>query len=589
MNRPPPPGADVRATFAAYRNIAGRLGLRSWPAPWLVALGLVVAVMEALAVGLVVALLFALLSPEAPEAGRVVQIAARLAGDSWSALALLLLALVAAKAGLSFLYAALSIRSKNEANGRVLKSAHAVLLDMSYADLRSRGAGELINVAAADSWQVANAAYLLTRLAVNVCTIAVFSIVILALSWQIAVLATLGGLALALLGHALGRLAHSAALRTRIGTEKFYTRLLAAVHGARLVRAFGAEPPEKARVGGDLAQLRKDFVRTETIQAALSPTNEIGYLALLIALVVASFALGVPHAESLTAIALLYRMSPQIKEFESNRLIFASLAASLRGVAGLLDAGPNDNEQRGRAPFDGLVRTIQFRRVSLAPTPDSRPALRDASFTIPAGQVTALVGPSGAGKTSVVNLLLRLYEPDAGEIRVGGSRLADIDRATWLDAVAAAGQDLEVIEGTIADNLRLAAPFASDADLRAAAHDAGALDFIEALPSGFDSWVGLFGYNLSGGQRQRLSLARALLRKPSLLILDEGTSAIETTLEAEVLSNVLRRCRDATVVLISHRLSAAVAVDHVIELESGSVRAEGGCAPDAVIAREVGA
>ena len=190
-------------------------------------------------------------------------------------------------------------------------------------------------------------------------------------------------------------------------------------------------------------------------------------------------------------------------------------------------------------------------------------------FTIPARGTTAIVGESGAGKTTVVNLLLRLYAADEGAVLVDGVAIARLSRPNWLSRTAVAGQDVELIDGTVAENIRMARPEASDAEVHAAAALAGALGFIEALPEGFESWIGQQGLNLSGGQRQRLGIARAVLRDPDLLILDEATNALDAALEDGIRARLQRAFAGRTLVLVTHREDVALTADHVVCLQGG--------------------
>jgi ABC-type multidrug transport system fused ATPase/permease subunit len=180
-----------------------------------------------------------------------------------------------------------------------------------------------------------------------------------------------------------------------------------------------------------------------------------------------------------------------------------------------------------------------------------------------------------------VNLLLRLYAADGGAVLVDGVPLDRVSRPDWLSRTAVAGQDVELVEGTVAENIRMSRPEAGDAEVCAAAELAGALGFIEALPEGFESWIGQQGLNLSGGQRQRLGIARAVLRDPDLLILDEATNGLEATLEEGIRAGLRRAFAGRTLVVVTHRTETALAADHVVCIQGGRVVAEG--APNAVL------
>ncbi|HXD51492.1 MAG TPA: ABC transporter ATP-binding protein, partial [Burkholderiales bacterium] len=473
-------------------------------------------------------------------------------------------AVILIKGGLNYTYYRLSIAFKNKMNAQVLQALHAQLVEMPYLSLRRRSQATWLHTTSSEAWQVANAAYLLTRIAIS--AMMAFAIVALAflLSWPVAMLGLAGAAAIAFAGQSFSRRARAAALHVRSHIEAMHAVILTALQDGRLIRAYGYEEAQKQRFAHLVEQMRSHLEKSEAAQSVVAPFNEAAQVMLLLGLVSAAYAMHVPQASTVAIIALLYRAGPFIREMEGSRVSFAALAPGLKAVAVMLTQPTY--RQTGRAQLSS-IGTLQFENVSV--TLQSGPAsiLHDACFTIAEGRINALVGPSGAGKTTIVNLLLRLFPPSSGVIRAHGQDIWSFDRLAWLERIAVAGQDVELCEGTIADNLRIGRANASLDDMREAAADALILPFIEALPRRFDTRVGARGFNISGGQRQRIALARALLRKPELLILDEATNAVEGGLEAELMSNVRRRLPEATILVVAHKPSRDLQIDHAIDVE----------------------
>jgi thiol reductant ABC exporter CydD subunit len=212
---------------------------------------------------------------------------------------------------------------------------------------------------------------------------------------------------------------------------------------------------------------------------------------------------------------------------------------------------------------------LRFEDVSFAYRNGERPALQGLTLAIPPGQTVALVGATGAGKTTVANLLLRFAEPDAGRVLVDGAPLSSVDPATWRRRVAWVPQLPYLFHGTVADNIRLARPQAGLDAVIAAARDAHAHDFIRALPHGYDTPLGGQGARLSGGQRQRLAIARAFLKDAAVLLLDEATANLDATSDALIRDALARLMAGRTVLIIAHRLELAYTADQIVVMQAG--------------------
>ena len=197
------------------------------------------------------------------------------------------------------------------------------------------------------------------------------------------------------------------------------------------------------------------------------------------------------------------------------------------------------------------------------------------NFTVPEGSLVALVGPTGAGKTTCTNLIPRFYDVDGGAVRISGVDVRDLPIA-WLRAnISMVLQDVFLFEGSIWDNIAFGRPDASDADILAAAHAANVNEFAERLPGGYDARVGERGVRLSGGQQQRISIARSILKDAPILILDEATSSVDTETEGLIQESLSKLTKGRTTIVIAHRLSTVRRADHIVGLADGSVAESG--------------
>jgi ATP-binding cassette subfamily C protein CydD len=241
----------------------------------------------------------------------------------------------------------------------------------------------------------------------------------------------------------------------------------------------------------------------------------------------------------------------------------------------LLDTAPSIFDIAAPQPAAKLRPALAFSHVTFHYPGAARPALRDVSFTAPPDQTIALVGRSGAGKTTAVSLILRFFDPQEGRITLGGTDLRDLALPDLRRRIALVSQDVYLFHGSIRDNLLLARPGATEKELLAATTIAAAHDFIMAMPHGYDTVVGERGLKLSGGERQRLAIARALLKDAPILILDEATSSIDLANEAVIQEALQRVMRGRTVLIIAHRLSTVRQADSILVLDAGRLIEKG--------------
>ena len=218
-----------------------------------------------------------------------------------------------------------------------------------------------------------------------------------------------------------------------------------------------------------------------------------------------------------------------------------------------------------------FTSAIKFNNVTFQYANRDNEALKGISFSIPQGQLTALVGASGAGKSTIASLLLRFIEPTAGQILIDGMNLNNIPAEIWRSQIAWIPQNPYLFHDSLAANLRLAKPDASEAELVQACEQAGLIDFVLTLPQGFDSLVGERGVSISGGQAQRLALARAFLKNSTFLLLDEPTSNLDPGLEAELRRSVQQLSKGKTALVIAHRLSTVYQADQILVMSNGQV------------------
>jgi subfamily B ATP-binding cassette protein MsbA len=374
-----------------------------------------------------------------------------------------------------------------------------------------------------------------------------------------------------------GRRLEGLARQERDATADAGARSEETLAGIRTVQAFQQERLESRAYVGHLTALLGVQFRNARIEGAfggLVQFSAFGAFAVVLWYGGRLMLAGELTPGALTSF-LLYTFSIAVSVGTLGAL-YAALR-ELRGASArifeLLDTTPDIVD--GTVALKASEGRIDFENVHFEYPGNRRPAVRDLSFSVSPGETVGLVGPSGSGKSTLFALLLRFYDPDSGSLRLDGTELKDLRVADLRRQIAVVPQEIFLHSGSVADNLRFGNPEASDQALEEAAALAGALEFIEQLADGFATRIGQRGTRLSGGQRQRLAIARAFLRDPRILLLDEVTSSLDPDSERIVTSALAELMRDRTTLVIAHRLVTARRADRILVLEDGALAGSG--------------
>ncbi len=338
------------------------------------------------------------------------------------------------------------------------------------------------------------------------------------------------------------------------------------------IQAFGVRPQAEKHldqlIDNDAAAQR----RVGLIANVVSPIYVTFAYAAVLGALVAVAAIGTGQLQSVGAVMLvMMRSLGYAQQMQRGSVTLAEILPFLRTIDDTVDGYSLQPASSGSTPIE-TVGPVKFCGVSFS-YESGTPVLKDLTFKIDQGEVIGIIGPSGGGKSTLVQLLLGIREPDHGQVTVGDVNLRDVDREQWTAKVAFVPQDPLLITGTVAENIRIWRDWITDDQVVAAARAAHVLAEIEALPDGFDADLGERGQKLSGGQRQRISIARALAGDPALVIMDEPTSALDMKAEAAIRETITSLAGKVTVVLIAHRISTLEVCDRLMVIQGGRISA----------------
>jgi subfamily B ATP-binding cassette protein MsbA len=459
---------------------------------------------------------------------------------------------------------------------RLRSSIFNQLLSVSYSFLETKDSGKLLNTLAGETWRTSEALGVWVKLIVSACTTFVYTALLLLISWQLTLLVGVIMLLISLIIQFVTRQSKALGEKAVQINAALGMCMYEGLAGMRTIRAFGREPHEQKQFDQASKQVRNVFMKIDLISGAVNPLYEVlSALLVLSILVIALLQDQTALPTLLTFLFILYRLQPQMQLLDSGRVRLLMLASSVDDVMYFLDRSDKPYIRSGHVPFPGLQQAISIESASFRYNPQDKPALQDISISIPRGKTTALVGPSGAGKSTLINLICRFYDVTEGEIFVDGRPLREFDLASWRSRMAIVSQDVYIFSTTVRENIAYGCLDATEAEIIAAAKQANAHEFIMQLPQGYDTKVGDRGIRLSGGQRQRIALARAIIRNPEILILDEATNALDTISEHLIQEALDTFSHNRTVIVIAHRLSTIEQADQIIVLENGRVVEQG--------------
>jgi ATP-binding cassette subfamily B protein len=415
----------------------------------------------------------------------------------------------------------------------------------------------------------------------NIIMITAFAIVMLCVSWKLTLVALLPLPPLAVVTYKRGMKMQS--MFGRLWT--YWSRLTAvvgdALPGVRVVKAFANEDREIQRFDRRSDEYAAKEREIHIIWSALAPVvSALMRLGGVIVWTIGGY-LVIRNADKNITFGTLVMFGGIIWQFyqpimelaNSNRMVTRA-ATSAQRIFEVLDTPPEIYSRSGAVTKEKLEGKVEFRNVSFS-YEGAQPALREISLTVDPHRMIGLCGPSGAGKSTFVNLLCRFYDVTDGQILIDDVDIRDYD-VRWLRRqIGMVLQEPYLFHGTIADNIRYGAPEASERAIIQAAKAANAHDFVGSFPDGYDTMVGERGQSLSGGERQRISIARAILHNPRLLILDEATSSVDTETEKQIQQALDRLVEGRTTFAIAHRLSTLQAADRLVVLEKGRVVVHG--------------
>ena len=463
--------------------------------------------------------------------------------------------------------------------GHIRKTIFEQLQSLSLSYYSQSRSGETISTVIAEVQDLIQAFQAITDLTTKFATLMAYLISLVLLSWKIS-------LAVAMMFTLLSAGLSNLIAWTRessFAVSKAKGRMTSAtvefISGIRTIKAFVTEDFERGRFYQATDDLTKAKTKVALLSDGIKPLADGITTTVLIAIVTIAFMTLVrggdlQAAELLTFMFVLLRMMPLVSQINASRGKLTSVRGAFSNIQELLRTDNKVYLPNGSIPFAGLKKSIDLVCVDFR-YDSSQLVLQNITLSIAKGQTTALVGASGAGKTTIVDLICRFYDPCRGNILIDGIDLRQLEISSLRNKMAIVSQDTFIFNTSVRNNIAYGLEAIPDREIKRAAIAANAWEFIQKLPQGLDTELGDRGVRLSGGQRQRIAIARALLRNPDILILDEATSALDSVTERLIQKSLEKLSVGRTVIAIAHRLSTIIQADKVVVLEKGRIIEQG--------------
>lgn len=459
------------------------------------------------------------------------------------------------------------------------KSVFKQLKRLSLSYFAKKRAAELFYSINNEVYQIKLACSVAAAFIAKGFTLLVYVISMFWLSWQLTIVSVLLFSLLTLSLSSLVKWVREVSFEISNAGKNFSSVAMEFINGIRTVQAFATQDFEQRRFYQACAEVESANTKSAAANSLVQPLTEGVAASILLLIVVVAVTISGGNrqlniASLLTFLFVLLRLGPLISQLNGAWSKLNGFQGSLSNIKEILRTDDKPYLENGRIQFSGLKEAIEFESVDFS-YEANKVILQNITLTIKQGEMTALVGASGAGKTTLVDLIPRFYDPVAGRVLIDGVNIRDLDINSMRRKLAIVSQDTFIFNTSVKNNIAYGSEDADEAAIVEAARLANALEFISDMPEGFNTILGDRGVRLSGGQRQRIAIARALLRNPEILILDEATSALDSLSERLIQESLEKLAVGRTVIAIAHRLSTIIRADKVVVLEQGRIVEKG--------------